>query len=275
MKNLFISIIALGCASLVACDPIENRDELSGAITADQLNITAVPEIRDGVNSNYIHVSSDGNPVLPSWDYGSGTLQATDGVVQVLLAGDNDIVFTGWNGNGTQITKKLTVHVDRTYDVPEEWGLFCGDGSKTWVFDATTDNNHPYGIGGSGGDRFPTWWGPEYGSFDEWDAKMTFALDGGAIFTKTLSNGTVQKGTFSFDLSKKVGTWSRGIVSFKGASIPNPVSVNNKAGNAYDFYIITLAPDQLVLSNMSGNGVPDNPSGEANFWMFRPEGYTK
>jgi hypothetical protein len=154
--------------------------------------------------------------------------------------------------------------------------LFVGEGSKTWVFDAFTDNNHPHGIGGAGSDKSPTWWGPEYGEFNEWDAKMTFSLDGGAIFTKTLGDGTVQKGSFSFNLTKKVGNWSQGILSLKGASIPSPLSLNNVAGDAYEFYILVLADDQLVLANMSGNGVPDNPDAgaEANIWMFRPEGFT-
>lgn len=266
-------MMLLGIASIVACNPIEDREEMTDVLTADQLNISVVPEVRDGVNSNYIHVSSDGNPILASWDYGTGTFVGSSGVVQVLLTGDVDIKFIGRNGDGTMISKVVTVKVEKLYDVPIQWGLFCGAGSKTWVFDAFTDKNHPYGIGSAGNDKSATWWGPEYGDFTEWDAKITFSLDGGAIFIKTLSNGTVQKGSFSFDLTKTVGNWSQGVLTLRGATIPHAVSVNNGNGEAYEFYILELTEDQLILGNVSGNGVSSNPDGEANFWVFRPEGW--
>ncbi|MDR3252192.1 MAG: hypothetical protein LBT35_01305 [Tannerella sp.] len=266
-------LVFLGAALLMACDPVENRDELKGSITADQLNVTATPLVVNGVRSNKI-ILENHSPVLSSWNYGTGTTSKAYDEVLVTATGDLTIQFTGKNGDGSTITKDIIVNVESIVFEVTGMDLFIGDGSKTWVFDAFTDNNHPYGIGGAVNDKSATWWGPEYGEFDEWDAKLTFSLDGGAIITKTLADGTQQKGTFSFNLSKKVSGWSEGILTLKGATIPHAVSINNAAGDAYEFYIITLAEDQLVLANVSGNGVPDSPDGEANFWMFRPEGFT-
>lgn len=270
-KSILYSLL-LGAVMLVACDPVENRDILSGVVTADQLNVSATPVVVDGLRSNKI-ILENHSPVLSSWDYGVGTTSRAYDEVLLTSTGDVVIKFTGKNGDGSTVTKELTVNVEAIAFEVVGMDLFIGDGSKTWVFDAFTDNNHPYGIGGATGDKSPTWWGPEYGDFTEWDAKITFSLDGGAVFSKTLSNGTVQKGTFSFNMAKKVAGWSEGILTLKGATIPHAVSVNNGAGDAYEFYIITLAEDQLILSNVSGNGTPDAPSGEANFWMFRPEGW--
>jgi hypothetical protein len=54
-KTLIYSMLAASLL-MVACDPAEDRDVLSGAITADQLNITATPQVVDGKNSNYINL---------------------------------------------------------------------------------------------------------------------------------------------------------------------------------------------------------------------------
>jgi hypothetical protein len=272
-KSILYSIL-MGLVLLVACDPVESRDEMTGAITAEQLNISVTPEVVDGVKSNKL-ILENHSPVLSFWNYGMGTSAKAYDEVLVTSVGDIEVIFTGRNGDGSTITKTVTVTVESIVYEVTGMDKFIGSGSKTWFFDAFTDNNHPYGIGGVG-DKSASWWGPEYGEFDEWDASMTFALDGGAIFTKTLSDGTQQKGSFSFNLTKKVGDWSQGILSLKGATIPNAYSVNNKAGEAYEFYIIVLEDDQLVLSNMPGNAIEDNPGSgsEANYWMFRPEGYT-
>jgi hypothetical protein len=272
-KSILYSLLTV-LALLTACDPVESRDEMTGAITAEQLDISVTPEVVDGVRSNKL-ILENRSPVLSFWNYGVGTSAKAYDEVLVTSVGDIEVLFTGRNGDGSTITKTVSVNVESIVYEVTGMDKFIGDGSKTWFFDTFTDNNHPYGIGGVG-DKSPTWWGPEYGEFNEWDASMTFSLDGGAIFTKTLSDGTRQTGSFSFNLTKKVGDWSQGILSLKGATIPNAYSINNAAGEAYEFYIIVLEDDQLVLSNMPGNAIEDNPGAgsEANYWMFRPEGYT-
>ena len=83
-KTLIYSMLAASLL-MVACDPAEDRDVLSGAITADQLNITATPQVVDGKNSNYIDLNSDGVGTLTSWFYGNGTTTSTKTTVQVVL----------------------------------------------------------------------------------------------------------------------------------------------------------------------------------------------
>ena len=112
-KSILLSILAVSVL-LASCEPIEHRDVLQGGITESQLNISAIPEIRDGVNSNYIQLNSDGNACLSSWNYGFGTLVATKGTVKVMAKGPNTIVYTGINADGTMITKSITVVRCRT-----------------------------------------------------------------------------------------------------------------------------------------------------------------
>ncbi|GEM_PF-470364 len=284
MNKSIIYSILMGLAMLIACDPIEKRDEMTGSITADQLDISVTAEVVNGIRSNKL-ILENHSPVLSYWDYGMGTSTRAYDEVLVTSVGDVVVKFTGRNGDGTTITKDITVNVESIVYEVTGMDKFIGDGSKTWVLDQWTNEQDfggagifPYGINGAAGDKYPGWWGLKYGEFDESDAKITFALDGGAIFTKTLSDGTQQKGTFSFNMSKTYNDWSLGTLSLKGATIPYPYSMNDNNGEAYDFYILVLEDDQLVLANARGNGIPDDPTtapgGEVNIWMFRPEGYT-
>ncbi|KAA6345928.1 hypothetical protein EZS27_006520 [termite gut metagenome] len=283
--NMNKSIIYSGLLGVVlfftACDPItQSGNDLTGKLTADQLDVKATPVVVNGQKTNKI-VLENNSPVLSFWNYGMGTTSKAYDEVLVTSTGDMIVQFTGRNGDGSTVTKDINVNVETIYFPVTGLDKFIGEGSKTWVWDEFSNEQtinsitgiYPYGTGGVGNDKAPAWWGLEYGKFSESDATMTFALDGGAIFTKTLKDGTQQKGTFSFNLTKKVGSWSQGILSLKGATIPHAVSLNEAKGEAYDFYILELEDDQLVLANVKGNGVPNEPSGEVNIWMFRPEGY--
>src|SRR5690554_6605646 len=117
MKKSIILDISAVFVLLSACQPVEIRQELKGGITESQLNISAVPQIRDGKKSNYIDLNSDGNACLSSWDFGVGLFVGTKGTVKVMMKGPNDIIFNGLNADGTMITKTLTVQVDELYDV--------------------------------------------------------------------------------------------------------------------------------------------------------------
>ncbi|MDH6304493.1 hypothetical protein M2459_001226 [Parabacteroides sp. PF5-5] len=283
MNKSIIYSLLIGLVLFVACDPVESRDEMTGAITAEQLNVTATPLVVDGVRSNKI-ILENHSPVLSHWDYGMGATSKAYDEVLVSAVGDMVVTFTGRNGDGTTITKELPINVEAIVFEVVGMDKFIGDGSKTWVWDEWTNERdfggpgvYPYGIGGSVADKSPAWWGLLHGSFDESDATMTFALDGGAVFTKTLGDGTKQKGTFSFNMNKKIEDWSQGILTLKGATIPHPQSMNGGGGDATEFYILVLEDDQLVLSTVTGNEILEDVtpwSHEVNIWMFRPEGYT-
>ena len=279
--GIFVIIIAVAM-SFVSCDPVEIRNDMGGAITVDQLDVKATPVLVNGVRSNKIIVENR-SPILSNWNYGMGISRKAYDQVLVTSVGDMIITFTGLNADGTTISKDLPINVEKILFKTSDMNLFIGDGTKTWVWDQFTNEQtfggvtaiYPYGIGdASKGDKMPTLGGLADGTFDQSDATLTFSFDnaGGAIITKTLGNGTKQTGTFSYNLTKKIGDWSKGIISLKGATIPHPVSMNGGGGDAQEFFILQLDEDNLVLATNKGNTIA-NPTGEVNIWMFRPKGW--
>jgi len=215
-KKLIYSVFGLALL-IVACDPVEDRDTLSGALTADQVQISATPQVVDGKNSNYIELNSDGVGVLSSWDYGSGVTVSTKATVQVVLKGENEITFTGRNHDGTTFEKVLTVQVDTLINVPAEWGYLCGTGEKTWVWDDTQPNEEVWGNGGYKGNVSPGWWKVALNDIDGQaegegkGAEMIFAISGSKM-TMNKTDGTSQTGSFSFDMTDQTlddngGVW--------------------------------------------------------------------
>jgi hypothetical protein len=276
MKKSIIFSMFVGAAMLIACNPIEDRDTMTGAITADQLKLSATPVVKDGVNSNYIDLNSEGNACLSSWDYGFGTLSNTKGTVKVMMVGDNDIVYSGMNADGTIIQKKITVHVDKLYDVAPEYALFCGDaGTKTWVWDDVMGT--PWGNGGYLGNTTPGWWTNNVDAIEEQavgkgypgdgkNGSMLFSLKGLKL---TKSDGT--SGSFSFDMTKTTpdgngNTWGIGKFYTKSVNVLLGIQPNdgNKVINEYD--ILKLDADHLYLAcPEAGAGA----WGTCWFWCFR------
>ena len=273
-KSILLSILAVSVL-LASCEPIEHRDVLQGGITESQLNISAIPEIRDGVNSNYIQLNSDGNACLSSWNYGFGTLVATKGTVKVMAKGPNTIVYTGLNADGTMITKSITVQVDALYDVEPEWALFCGDsGLKDWVWDNTVAG--PWGNGGYKGNNAPGWWvvsindingqAPGEGA----GASMTFSLIGAKLI-KNYNDGTTAEGSFTFDMSKITyddggAVWAKGKLNTKNVTVLCGKSPNESNAPVYSYDILKLTPDNLVLAYAAAGA---GSWGEAWFWVFK------
>lgn len=276
-KKLIYSI--LGVAVLVtACDPAEDRETLSGAITADQLQISAIPQVVEGKNSNYIDLNSDGVPVLSSWDYGSGVTVETKTTVQVVLQGENQIKFTGRNHDGTTIEKILTVQVDTLLNVAAEWGYLCGTGEKNWVWDDTQADEKVWGNGGYKGNVAPGWWTV---SIDEIDgqaagegrgASMTFSISGSSL-TMNKSDGSTESGTFAFDMTQVTlddggAVWGKGKLTTKGTSVLCGIAPNEGNVRVYEYDILALDDEKLVLSRPE----PGAASwGTAWFWMFKAE----
>ena len=272
-KSILLSILAVSVL-LASCEPIEHRDVLQGGITESQLNISAIPEIRDGVNSNYIQLNSDGNACLSSWNYGFGTLVATKGTVKVMAKGPNTIVYTGLNADGTMITKSITVQVDALYDVEPEWALFCGDsGLKDWVWDNTVAG--PWGNGGYKGNNAPGWWvvsindingqAPGEGA----GASMTFSLIGAKLI-KNYNDGTTAEGSFTFDMSKITyddggAVWAKGKLNTKNVTVLCGKSPNESNAPVYSYDILKLTENNLVLSYPEPGA---GSWGTAWFWVF-------
>ena len=278
MKKSIILAISAVFVLLSACQPVEIRQELKGGITESQLNISAVPQIRDGKNSNYIDLNSDGNACLSSWDFGVGLFVGTKGTVKVMMKGPNDIIFTGLNADGTMISKTLTVQVDELYDVEPEWALFCGPtGEKNWVWDNTVAG--PWGNGGYKGNTGPGWWVVSINDLDGQapgegaGASMTFTIAGSRLI-KNYNDGTSQQGSFTFDMSKITlddggNVWAKGVLNTKNVTVLCGISPNDDGENVYSYDILKLTDEQMVLSHKDNDTAAS--WGEAWFWVFKKQ----
>jgi len=275
MNKRLIYIWFIAATALVACDPAEDRDIMSGAVTADDLAISATPQVIEGKNSNYIDLNSDGIEALTSWDYGSGITTKTKTTVQVVLKGTNEIIFTGLNHDGTFITKTISIQVDTLINVPEEWGLLCGSGEKKWVWDETA--NAVWGNGGYKGNTSPGWWTNNKASMDDNDPDygangyMTFAVKGSKLTKSNESGTTTMVGSFSFDMSLKTmddggNVWAKGKLNTKNVTVLAGKMPNHGNAPVYEYDILNLTNDKLSLAwPEPGSG----SWGTAWFWMFR------
>jgi len=259
-----------------ACEPIEDRMEMGGAITAEQLDITATLIQVDGKNSNKVALDNR-SPVLSSWNYGTGVTQRKTDTVLLVIAGENKIEFTGLNANGTKITKTLTVNVDElTFDVPLEWGYLTGGSEKTWVW----DDSQPavWGNGGYLGSSKPEWWMLPIDDIDAQatgegeGASMVFALNGSSL-TKVKSNGDIESGMFSFDMTKITtldngDVWAKGKLTTQGVTVLCGKSPDEGSIPVYEYDILVVNDDQLILSYAPPGTAAWGP---AYFWVFRAE----
>jgi hypothetical protein len=275
-KILLYSMLA-AIMMMVACDPIEDRDVMSGAITANDLQISATPVLVNGKKSNSIMLNSDGVGCLSSWNYGNGITTSTKTTVQLVLKGANDIVFTGLNHDGTTITKTLTVQIDTLINVPAEWGILCGSGTKSWVWD-DSQTDGVWGNGGYKGNTSPGWWKVVLADVDGQTkgegigAEMVFSVHGSSL-TKKKADGTSVVGSFTFDMSaitKDDGgaVWAKGKLVTKNVTVlsgkqPNSASKNDPI---YEYDILKLDKEKMVLAwPEPGAG----SWGTAWFWMFK------
>ncbi|MBS2098296.1 hypothetical protein [Carboxylicivirga linearis] len=275
MKKSIIYSLLLAALAFVACDPIEDRDAIGGAITAADLDISASPLVINGVNTNKV-ILKNYSPVLPSWNYGVGVTTKNVDTVLMVVEGTSTISFTGLNPNGVKITKEIDVDVEDLYfPVPPQWGYLCGSGEKEWVW----DENHVDGVFGNGGylgNTSPGWWkvyiadieGQAEGEGD--GASMVFSTNG-ATLTKKYNTGGTAQGTFSFDMSQTTddgngGIWAEGMLYTKGVTVLCGKSINEGGIDVYNYDILSLDDNNMALSyHAEGTGA----WGEAWFWMFR------
>lgn len=265
---------ALLIMAVSACEPIEDRMDMGGAITAEQLDVTATLVVVDGKRSNKV-VLNNKSPLLSSWDFIIGTTQKKTDTVLLVIEGENEITFTGLNPNGTKITKTLTVDVEElTFPVPPEWGYLTKGTEKEWVW----DDSQPavWGNGGYRGSFKPEWWMLGIDAIEDQapgegeGAKMIFSLRG-AKLTKVKADGTEQAGTFSFDMTKKTpmengDAWAVGKLTTRGVTVLCGKSPDEGSIPVYEYDILLLDDDRMVLSYAP----PGTAAwGAAYFWVFR------
>ncbi len=275
MKRLLSYLMVLFAAvTLVGCEAVEDRLDIGGFVSAEQLDITATPVVVNGKNTNKV-VLNNASPVLSSWDFGVGTTQKKTDTVLMVVEGESEILFTGRNPDGSEVQKTLTVNVeDLHFPVPPEWGFLTGGSEREWVWDDSKPG--VWGNGGYLGNVAPAWWTLPVSQIDGQSAnegsgaKMIFTLRG-AKFTKVKSNGTTETGTFSFNMNSKTmdeagKVWAKGKLTLKGTTVLNGISPNEGGAKVYEYDILVVDDNQMVLSYPEpGAGA----WGTAWFWMFR------
>lgn len=272
MKNIHYILCSILSFVLIGCDPVEDRMNLGPAITADQLAITATPVMVDGKKSNKV-ILDNKSPVLSSWDYGVGVTQRKTDTVLLVTTGENEVIFTGLNPDGSKINKTLQVSVEElSFPVPPEWGFLTDGSEKDWVWD--TSKPAVWGNGGYLGNFAPAWWTLQESAIDGQapgegtGAKMVFSLRD-AKLTKVKSNGERITGTFAFDMTKKVtmedGTvWAKGKLTTNNVTVLCGISPNEGNAAVYEYDILVLDGEEMILA------FPDpSEAGAAWFWVFR------
>lgn len=264
MKKIAL-YIATALALLTACEPVVDQTSIGSVPSVNELQL----DIRQTTAGGNQIVFSNNTPRVGSyWNYGFGISVKQQDTILVPFLGEVTLSFTGLGDGGT-VTTSTKISVGKIdHRLAPEWALFAGTtiAGKTWVWDDDPDLS-PYGAGDYRSSTLPDWEKSAIGD-DGIDAgdEMVFDLNGGANFTRKLADGTVEKGSFSFDTTKgknnaKGKVWSIGEITFTGTTILNGHYVE-KTDPVYKFDIVSLTADRMVLANSTDES-------EATFWVFK------
>lgn len=279
MKKSIIYAFCILAIALVACEPIEERDSIGGAISADKLDVKATPIIVNGKNGNMV-ILENHSPVLSAWNCGGAVSSKSYDTVMVVKTGSIDVAFTGLNPDGTKITKNFTIQVDVLSTLPTEYKNLFGDPSqgitsKKYVWDETA--GAVWGNGGYLGNTSPGWWTNDKAAMDKEDADygsegyMIFDLNGMTLKKSNAAGTKTETGTASLDLSSKKldgngAVWASAKLITKNVTVLKGVAPNGGNAPVYDYDILKLSDSKLVLAwPEPGSGA----WGTAWFWMFR------
>ena len=292
MKNflgIFV-ITVIGMMAFVSCEPVENRLEMKGAVTEADVRAKIKVEVimRESeetpgkmVKSNFINIINEGlAPCVTSFTHGLGTFvgASINNLQAFVVAGEQTVLVNVLNADGTRLDPiPFTVVVEEAFDVAPEWAIFCGDGERVWTW---LDEGRTWGNGGYKADLAPGWWGRPASEIDgEMEgngegATMTFSATGARLI-KDRNDGIQEIGTFSFDMSKKIrnanndGDWSIGHMSTSQVTVLNGQRMNDGNGPLYEYEILKLSDEELVLGWPTGDNIDAGGWSEAWFWVFR------
>lgn len=289
MKKIMIYSLLVTSLLFAACDPMEDREEMTGSITADEIQATVTVEKIDGKNVNKVSFECT-SPISCQWSNGVNTLAASSGELLLFLTGEQTLTLTGLNDDGTLISKEFTVTVDDMYyKVPAEYALLCGSGSKDWTWDTDVNGGGwgNFGYKPDTGENFAnngsgTWFScSPAGLVDQLShsstgvatgeensgAYMTWTLSGTKIETFTPSGTLIRSGKFNLNnYSKKDEGWSIGTLTTTSEAILWPWKINGGGYAPTSFEVIQLNEEKMVLVYADeGTGAWS----EATFWRFK------
>lgn len=233
----------------------------------------------DGSGGNSITITSNVNPVLCTFKWGSATIDTNVGTITTYDLGD-DMPFTVeiLKADGTTSEYTLGTFSAEAYStLPAAITQLTGwhpetapTATKTWAF---ADDEREWG-NGQYGDKTGTWWMTTVASQGGSRGTMTFDFLNGTI-TKVIDNPTNQRGdasgvcTFSLDFSTASGNIICTLRTEGEGNILFPYLINEDYAETRTFQIVTLSDTEMWLCAQH-NQVPGLDQGEGTFWHFVP-----
>lgn len=279
MKKILFTIVSIA-AAVVACKPVEVRDNIGGNITLDELMKQSTVTVwnEGGKNVNYVTCDTKA-PVNAVWSSVT-QFQGAHGDLQMFATGEQTIKLKALCADGTVLETEFKVNVEEMkYPVDPVWNLLTNGSEKAWTW---SDIANVWGNGGYNADTPEAiangsgeWWGvpasdvagqiSDYigkgGNFDPADAAgatMTFCLQGTEI---RKSSGATGKYSFTMkDDAHKIGT-----LNTTGCGILFPCQINT-TNNVGKFEIARVNETNLDLI-YAADGTGD--WGECTHWHFK------
>jgi hypothetical protein len=213
----------------------------------------------NGKNSNKVHVRCT-SPVICQWSDGVNTLTATEGILIILIPGQQTITLTARTPDGKTHTKDFPVTVEEmTEPVSPAYGFFFGNGEKYWEWNTTWQapdgpTGHLIMAAAAPATSRDYWgWIPDLSGPEGIGAKMKFTLQGKRV-TKYDAGGTeLSAGSFDFDMTPNSIFGSLGTLTFRGTNILYPTDPCG-AGEWDTTYTITYLDDDHLMLFTSGGG---------------------
>jgi len=231
MKKIIKLLAAfVAMATVVACEPVEDRDNLPAkGLEASQIAITVT---HDAVNQNLVTMQNNTPGITPYWSYvdskGNEIGHSNQNNVEVMFpfAGTYKIQFTAFTRGGGVEAAPVTVTINENNEASfsdPKWDLLTnGTAGKTWVLDMES----PIGWAGfkypentadpDGWNWFPDYAGNSWVMPNKNWGEMTFDLNGAYnvnVIQTALEDDTQtnRSGSFSFNIAANT-------MSFNGAA---------------------------------------------------------
>lgn len=266
LRNIFSLLVVLMLLTLTACEPIEERAELSNNYKLEDIKLEVVQATKGG-NKLSIQMNTPG--VTGYWDYIVDKKYSDRVEVVFPFTGKHTFTYhittpyivNNSPGNREYLQKTVEVQIDQLDEaLADTYYKLIGDNleGKTWVFDkVTTDDKWWYM---SSPDNYEElWWNAvaDYVFPYDVDGKMVFDLDGGANYTHYESpNAEGVKTSFSFNADFTTITFNNQQILGRDDERVNPSS---------SYRVIELSEDKMILHTSTNNG------GTGWVWVFKPE----
>jgi len=268
MKNkIGIFVIGIMAAmAFVSCDPVEDRQEMKGAVTMADIDriVTVTQETRNGKKSNFFSFNSDGLTALSSFTHSLGTTTGTGTggkyIQCSLFPGQAEVLFTALNPDGTKLTKTFNFTVEEAFDVAPQWDYITASSSKTWVFAGKGGDEGVWYAMTDNSDHTAVWWnaGGTCCPPSDVDGRMVFEAQGLVVtIYSSPTDANPKKGTFAFNSDFTQLTFKDGV---------NALGASGDQANNGVYKVINLSKDELFLH--VGGGMPN---GTGWVWRFKPQ----